>query len=196
MARRRSTEERVVAGASRAIERHGWRAATLTQIAEEAGLSRMTLHRHGLGRSEIFGLLAEAYERDFRDSLWPAMLSHGSGLERLQAALVAVCDVTERHLAFLAGLDDEADSQLFHESAGGVRSRDAYVSPLERLLEDGIADGSIRQLDVPETATLVVNTVDRTYRHLRATHAWSVERTREPLIDLVLRGLVAVPGDG
>ena len=177
-------------GASRAIERYGWRAATLTQIAEEAGLSRMTLHRHGLGRPEIFGLLADAYERDFRDSLWPAVLSHGTGLERLRSALVAVCDVTERHLAFLAALDDEADSQLFHDSVDEVRSRDAYVSPLERLLEDGIADGSIRVLDVSVTATLVVNAVDRTYRHLRAAHGWGVERTREPLLDLVLRGLV------
>jgi AcrR family transcriptional regulator len=190
MARGLSTEERVVAGASRAIERYGWRGATLTRIAEEAGLSRMTLHRHGLGRSEIFALLADAYERDFRDSLWPAMLAHGTGLDRLRTALVAVCDVAERHLAFLAGLDDEADTQLFHESAGEVRSREAYVSPLERLLEDGIADGSIRAVDVPEAATLVVNTVDRTYRHLRAAHGWSPERVREPLLELVLRGLV------
>ncbi len=189
MTRAPTMEERVVAGATRAIERYGWRAATLSQIAEEAGLSRMTLHRHGLGRGEIFALLAEAYERDFRDSLWPAVLSRGTGLERLRAALAAVCDVAERHLAFLAGLDDDADSQLFHESTDEVRSREAYVSPLERLLEDGIADGSIRAIDVPETATLVVNTVDRTYRHLRAAHGWSAERVRGQLLDLVLRGL-------
>jgi AcrR family transcriptional regulator len=189
MARGLSTEERVVAGASRAIERHGWRASTLARIAEESGLSRMTLHRHGLGRNEIFELLADAYERDFRDSLWPAVLAHGTGLERLRAALAAVCDVTERHLAFLAGLDDETDLRLFHESVGEMRSRSAYVSPLERLLEDGIADGSIRPVDVPETATLVVNTVDRTYRHLRAAHGWGRDRAREPLLELVLLGL-------
>ncbi len=116
-----------------------------------------------------------------------------AGRERLRAALGAVCEVTERHLAFLAGLDDEADSQLFHERVGEVRSREAYVSPLERLIEDGIADGSIRSVDVTETATLVVNTVDRTYRHLRAAHDWSTERVREPLLDLVVHGLAAEP---
>lgn len=191
MARGVSIAERVVVGATRAIELHGWRSATLTRIAEESGVSRMTLHRHGLGRSEIFGLLADAYERDFRDSLWPAVLARGTGLERLRTALLAVCDVTERHLAFLAGLDDEADMRLFHERSSEVRSREAYVSPLERLLEDGIGDGSIREVDVPETATLIVNTVDRTYRHLRAAHDWAPERACAPLLDVLLRGLAA-----
>jgi AcrR family transcriptional regulator len=41
-------DERAVSGARRAIERHGWRRATMERIAAEAGLSRMTLHRNGV----------------------------------------------------------------------------------------------------------------------------------------------------
>ncbi len=50
-------EIRVVEGARSAVERYGWQRATLERIAREAGVSRMTLHRHGLGREEIFALL-------------------------------------------------------------------------------------------------------------------------------------------
>lgn len=185
-----STEQRVVEGARRAIAAGGWQAATLTRIAEEAGLSRMTLHRRGLGREEIFALLARDYEEAFRAALWPAVTGRGTGAERLEAMLVAVCEVTEDHLSFLAALDEESDRRFFHESDDEVHSRDGYIDPIERLLVDGMADGSIRQVNLEETATVLVNAVDRTYRHLRRAHDWDPVRSREVLIELVLRGLL------
>jgi AcrR family transcriptional regulator len=185
-----TTEQRVIAGARRAIASGGWQSATLTRIAEEAGVSRMTLHRRGLGRDEIFALLARDYEEAFRAALWPSVTSRGTGAERLRATLDAVCDVTEDHLAFLAALDEEADRRFFHESDEEVHSREGYINPIERLLADGIADGSIREVPIEETATVLVNAVDRTYRHLRRAHDWSEARARAALIDLVLCGLL------
>jgi AcrR family transcriptional regulator len=187
----RAQEQRVVEGARRAIELHGWQGATLARIAEEARLSRMTLYRRGLGREEILALLVEAYERDFRESLEPAVAGRGTGLKRLRRALLSVCEVTEQHLAFLRGLDEETDQRFFHERAAEVRSREAYVSPFERVLEEGMRDGSIRRVDVRETSTLLVNAVDRTYRHLRIAHGWPPARARRALLDLLARGVAA-----
>jgi len=185
-----TTEQRVIEGARRAIATGGWQSTTLTRIAEEAGVSRMTLHRRGLGREEIFALLARDYENAFRSALWPCVTARGSGAERLEATLVAVCEVTEDHLSFLAALDEEADRRFFHERDDEVHSREGYIGPIERLLADGIADGSFRRCEIEETATVLVNAVDRTYRHLRRAHDWDPERSRAALIDLVLRGLL------
>ena len=182
---------RVAAGAQRAVAIHGWQGATLARIAEESGLSRMTLHRRGLGREEIFSLLASDYERDFRETLEPALAGEGTALERLHRALRAICDVTERHLPFLRGLDDEADTRLFHSREHGVRSRPGYVDALERLIREGIADGSIRSVPVAETATLLVNAADRTYRHLRTAHGWSPASSRTELLALLARGVAS-----
>ncbi len=190
MAQVESTEQRVIEGARRAIAAGGWQSATLTRIADEAGLSRTTLHRRGLGREEIFALLARDYEEAFRAALWPAVTGRGTGAVRLEEMLTAVCEVTEDHLAFLAALDEESDRRFFHESDDEVRSREGYINPIERLLADGIGDGSIRRVDVEETATVLVNAVDRTYRHLRRAHDWDPARSRRVLIELVLRGLL------
>ncbi|MSO96577.1 MAG: TetR/AcrR family transcriptional regulator [Thermoleophilia bacterium] len=190
MAQVETTEERVIEGARRAIAAGGWQSATLTRIAQEAGVSRTTLHRRGLGRDEIFALLARAYEDEFRTALWPAVTGRGTGAQRLEAMLVAVCEVTENHLSFLVALDEESDREFFHESDGEVRSREGYIDPIERLLADGIADGSVRPVEVEETATVLVNVIDRTYRHLRRAYAWDAARARAVLIDLVLRGLL------
>jgi AcrR family transcriptional regulator len=182
-----SVQERVVDGAQRVITRVGWQAATLERIADESGLSRMTLHRHGLGRDEIFALLGAAYERDFREALQAACADAGTASERLRRGLRAVCEVSERHLAFLRGLDEEADTRLFHDHGA---SRSGYVSPIERVLRDGIRDGTFRHVGVRSTATLLVNATDRTYRHLRAAHDWKPARARST-IDLLVDGLSA-----
>jgi AcrR family transcriptional regulator len=178
-------EERVVEGAHRAVELYGWQGATLARIAEEAGLARMTLHRHGLSRDEIFALLGAAYERDFSASVAAACERFGSPADRLVWGLEAVCAASERHLAFLRGLDEEADTRLFHDRG---RSRAGYVSPIEGVLRDGIRDGTFRRVHVETTATLLVNAADRTYRHLRAAHAWTPARSRGA-IELLVRGL-------
>lgn len=185
---------RVVAGATAVIAAHGWAGMTLARVAAAAGLSRMTLHRHGLGREEILALLAAAYEGDFRGALTRAVAHPGPALDRLRAALHAVCDVTERHLGFLLGLDEETDRTLFHERHEAVRSRAGYVEALERLLREGVADGSIRPVDAGEAATVLVNATDRTYRHLRGAHGWDEQRSRSLLVDLLLDGLAPRAG--
>jgi AcrR family transcriptional regulator len=182
---------RVAQGARQAIAAYGWQGATLERIADASGVSRMTLHRRGFGRDEILALLASEYEHDFREMLLPALDSGGTALERLHRSLCAVCDVTERHLSFLGGLDDEADTRLFHEREGDVRSRPGYVDAMERLLAEGIRDGSIRSVPIADTATLLVNAADRTYRHLRIAHGWSPARSRSELLTLLTRGLAA-----
>jgi AcrR family transcriptional regulator len=184
-----ATEERIAKGARRAIERYGWQGATMARIAEEAGVSRMTLHRRGVGREEIVSMLAREYAESFLAALAPAVTGRGRGFARLERALAAICAVTEEHLGFLRGLDEETDTRLFHERAREVRSRDPFVASLERLLEDGIRDGSVRPVRVTETATTLVNAVDRTYRHLRTAHGWSPTRARKALLDVCLRGL-------
>jgi AcrR family transcriptional regulator len=183
--------DRVAIGARQAITEHGWQSATLERIAEASGVSRMTLHRRGFGKEEIFALLASEYERDFRETLLPALDSGGTALERLHRSLRAVCDATERHLPFLRRLDNEADTRLFHEREGGIRSRPGYVDALERLLAEGIRDGSIRSVAITDTATVLVNAADRTYRHLRIAHGWSPARSRTELLTMLTRGLAA-----
>jgi len=184
-----SVKDRVVEGARLAIEEVGWQAATLEQIATAAGLSRMTLHRHGLGRDEIFALLGAAYEADFREAVAGACGRPGPPPERLRRGLDAVCAATERHLAFLGGLDDESDTRLFHEH--GV-SRRGYVAPLEDVIADGIDDGAFRRVDPARTAVLLVNAADRTYRHLRVAHGWKPKEAAGS-IELLVRGLQATP---
>jgi AcrR family transcriptional regulator len=185
-------DDRILTAAREAVERHGWRETTLERIAGEAGLSRMTLHRHGVTRAAVLDGLARLLEEDYRAALWPALTAAGTARERLEMACEAMCDVSERNLELIAALGDAPRDRIFHEEGDAVLTRRVFTEPVERLLRDGAADGSLRaQPDPAETATVLFNLVGWTYRHLRRGHGWEPERARRGVLTIALEGLAA-----
>jgi AcrR family transcriptional regulator len=186
----------IVDAARHVLAQDGLAAATLERISSAAGVSRMTLHRRGVSKADILRAIATELERDYRESLWPALVARGTGRERLELALAALCDVTERNLALLGALSAAARGAIYHDDPAnpseGALTREVFVEPLQRLLLDGAADGTLRaDLDATETATVLFNVIGHTYTHLRADHRWDVERARIGVVGLVLGGVVA-----
>jgi AcrR family transcriptional regulator len=181
----------IVDAARQVLARDGLAAATLERISAAAGVSRMTLHRHGVSKQGILEALAQALEDDYREAMWDALVSRGSARDRLQNALESLCDVTERNLGLLDGLSARTRDAIYHEAGSPSLTRKVFVEPLERLLLDGAADRSLALVDAEETATVLFNAVGHTYRHLRTGHGWSPERARQGILELAMSGLAA-----
>jgi AcrR family transcriptional regulator len=184
-------DNRLLDGARRAVERHGWDGLTLQRLAEEAGVSRMTLHRRGVSRELVLAALAGRLEADYRDALWPALTAPGSALERLELALTQLCGVVDGNLELMDALGHRERDALFHERGKPALTKRVFTEPVQRLLADGAADGTLDVDDPAETATVLFNLVGHTYRHLRTGHGWSAKRARERVLRLALRGVVA-----
>ncbi len=184
-------DSRLLDGARRALERHGWEGATLQRLADEAGVSRMTLHRRGVSRESLLAALGEQLERDYREAFWPALTAPGSALERLELALTNLCAVADGNLELLGALGHDERDVVFHEQRRPALTKPAFTDPIKRLLADGAADGSLRVEDPDETATVLFNLIGHTYRHLRTEHGCSARRTRRAVLDLALHGVVA-----
>jgi AcrR family transcriptional regulator len=186
-------DDGLLAGAHRAIERYGYQQATLERIATEAGVSRMTLHRRGITRDGLLSALAERLETAYRSAMWPALTARGSGRERLEQALAGYCEAVEANLEVLAALAEADHNAIFHEGGPRGLTRPAFTEPIRRLLDDGVADGSLVADDPAETATLLLNLVSWTYRHLRRGHGWAADRARDGVLRIALDGVASRP---
>ena len=186
----RALDAAVLAAGRRALARHGAGRTTLERIAEEAGLSRVTLYRRGVTRDAVVAALAAGVVEDYRAALWPALTARGSAAERMRRALGALCDVAEQNLELLLGLGERSGLAVAGpDPADDGPSNLAPAEPIERLLRDGAADGSLRATDAPETAAALLTLATWTYVHLRAGERWNARRARRTTVDLALRGV-------
>src|SRR5215468_10096518 len=88
------------------LRERGWAGLTLERVAEAAGRARSTLWRQGLTREVLIqGLLGELVD-DFRASMFPILTAEGTGRERLERGLRALCELADRHLPLLLATDE------------------------------------------------------------------------------------------
>jgi AcrR family transcriptional regulator len=172
-----------------------WAELTLDDLAGAAGVSRVTLHRWGIGREDIRAGLIRLLEAEYRDAALPALVSDAAAPDRLAAVLRSVCAVDERYLGLLDALGDHLDA-LFHEdtatAAGETLTRATYTDPLQRILADGARDGTLRlPHDGAESATLLFNATGWTYRHMRIGHRWPPEKASARVVELLVDGVRA-----
>ena len=184
----------LLAAARRVFAERGYAGATIERIAAAAGLSRVTLHRRGVSKDGLLEELVARATEDYRAALWPALTGEGTGAERLAQALEALCDQAERHMPLLVALRAQNDAVFHQTGEEEALTRTVFTEPLERLLRDGAADGSLREVDAVETATTLFNLVGHTYIHLRTGHGWKPERAMRATLDPVLYGLLGNVG--
>jgi AcrR family transcriptional regulator len=179
-------DQRLLPAATAVLREWGWDGLTLERVADEAGLSRVTLWRQGVSKEGLVDGLLMRLATDYRDAMFAVLASAGGGAARIRQALEALCHVADRHLDLLLASD-----VAFHKAQERADPRPSFIEPLVRLLHDGVADGTLRPppTSFEDFANTVFNTVCWSYVHLRGRHGWPGEQARSLVLDIVLNGL-------
>lgn len=171
------------------LEREGLRGLTMTAIAEEAGVSRVTLHRRGQPIEDYVIAVVRRASQDLRSALWPVVTGANPAADRFRAALVILCEVYERHAGAMAALFRVPGRPV--PGQPGTTTSFEFIEPFEKILRDGIADGTLVSDDPRADATLVANSVAWTYLHMRKAHRWSVAQATTRVVDVAIASLLS-----
>jgi AcrR family transcriptional regulator len=189
MQRRSSTVDEALRRATIDVLRErGWDGLTLERVAEVAGRARSTLWRQGLTVTRLVEALVGELATDFRDTMYPILTAGGSGRDRLEQGLIALCELLERHLPLMLATDE-----AFHQDTAPGEPPN-YLHPFIQFLRVGVSDGSLAPGgDVVGAADVAFNAVAWPYVHLRGRHGWPAEKAKSRVVGLVLNGLAATP---
>jgi AcrR family transcriptional regulator len=166
------------------LREQGWDGLTLERVAEVAGRARSTLWRQGLTREALIAALVGELAEDFRSTMYPILMSSGTGRERLTRGLEALCELLERHLPLMLATDE-----AFHQPEAPDRPPH-YLHPFIQFLGEGARDGSVTvEGDAVLAADIAFNAVAWPYVHLRGRHGWEADEARERVVGLVLNGI-------
>ena len=173
------------------LAERGWGGLTLERVAEVAGRARTTLWRQGLTRDELIGALVRELAQDFRSTMFSVLTSGGTGRDRLQRGLEALCDLLDRHLPLMLATDE-----AFHQDTGPGEPPD-YLHPFIQFIREGGEDGSLAGVDdAVATADIAFNAVAWPYVHVRGRHGWPPDQARIRVVDVVMNGVAGTPNRG
>jgi AcrR family transcriptional regulator len=175
-AHRRAVRDATIDTTAALVAKHGLRAVTMSQIAEETGIGRATLYKYF---PDVEAILIAWHERHVGTHLAElAALAHGPGdpMERLEVVLETY--------AVIRNKDHDAElTALLHQGSHMDHAHEHLRHLLRGLLVEGAKRGKVRR-DVPadELASFCFDALDGATRLKSRT---AVQR----LVALVLAGL-------
>jgi AcrR family transcriptional regulator len=149
-----ATEERLMEAVREEVIAYGVRRATATSIAARAGVSRMTVYRRGGG---VRQLVLDALTHELQ-ALLAGLLEASAAPTARERVVAGVSQAVARasHAPLVRALrrhDPELLLPYLVDRYGRVQT--AVLAWTQAALEDGLADGSVRDLD-PRTAAHVL----------------------------------------
>jgi AcrR family transcriptional regulator len=156
-ARRLQARERIVVAATELVASGGYRAATVSAVAQRAGVATGSVYRHFPSKA---GLFAEVFRRASQrevDAVRAAAHSAGGAVERLEIAIETFARraLRGRRLAW-ALLAEPVDPAVEIER---LRFRRAYRDAFADLLAEGIAGGQLPAQNVEVAGAALVGAI-------------------------------------
>ena len=176
--------EQIFQAASRIFISRGYHAATVREIAREAGLSLGSLYSYIRTKEDILFLVFQKLTNTLRENIRRAIAGIDDPAAQMQAALKANLETTERYQDEILLMYQETKS-LDRESLRHVLAGEAdYVKFFEEILRAGYDQGAFRG-DPRLTADIITYLCS-----VIALRRWNLRQrfTREEIAD----GLVAV----
>jgi AcrR family transcriptional regulator len=193
---------RILDAAADAFMRHGFADTTVDDIADAVGATKGLIYYHYRSKFDIFLAAYEQGMQQVRKQVEPFVIGPGSGRERLESMSVAhvvnlMNDLSYHHVVHQGVRDQES-------TALKARQRDALIALnqlrrdyeilFRQVVTEGVADGSLRNIDVVLVTRVLLsslNAVDVWYRKSDGQADEDPSELARAVVDLVIRGVAA-----
>jgi AcrR family transcriptional regulator len=153
----RPREADLLSTATRLFRARGFHATSMQDLAEALGMNRGSLYHYIESKDDLLWWIVDDAMARLRSSVEPILTSEGPAAERLRGAIGA-------HLAFAAEYSDELSLvQIELRSLSPDRrtlllgQRDAYEGCWRATLQEAVAEGAIRDIDVRLTGIAILS---------------------------------------
>jgi len=171
----RARRDHIAAAAERAFVRHGFHAATMQQVAEEAGMSAGNLYRYFPSKEALVDGICLLDQRE-RGAAFHALAASGDVLGMLETMLRDNLLNKPRHKAVMF-LEVAAEAGRNPRIAAMMQTNDAEViAGLTHLVEAAKANGeAVASLEAGFAARLIFTYVGGLFRRRALDEAFDVE---------------------
>jgi TetR/AcrR family transcriptional regulator len=182
----------IIREAARVFNRRGSHGTTLDDVAERLGVTKTALYRYVNNKNDLLRACHEEAMEMANENLDSGERIGRTGLEKIQIAMTGYLRTMISDLGVPVLLLEENALEA-QSAARVVKQRDAFEKRLRRLVQEGIADGSI-VMTAPKLAVfMLLGAVHWVTKWYSPDGPWTAEDASSALIELATHGLAAKP---
>jgi len=182
----------ILSQAARLFNFRGSRSTTLLDIAQSLGLTKTSLYYYVKTKEELIYQCYMAALDNIMDGLDAIEGAHSSGLARIQAAMRAHFidwrDAQEGRRNHTAALLEIASLKDQHRLDVERRYTEMFLR-LRQFIRDGIAEGSIRELESTAATLSMIGSMQWSFNWLRTVPMEQFDQIIDGAIDLITYGI-------
>ncbi|MGP9723197.1 TetR family transcriptional regulator [Corynebacterium sp. AOP40-9SA-29] len=197
-----SSRREILDAAADVFESKGFDRATIDDIADEIGATKGRVYYYFRSKFDIYLAVYENGMRDVRRTVEPYAATPGTGEARLTAMCVAHVVNLMEHLGYHNAIHQGVPGQRFaalkerqRDLLGTLNGlREEYEVMFRDVVEEGIADGSVRAGDSRLATRVLLSSLNSTamwFRPREDQDAAEVRGLAEKIVAQVLAGVVA-----
>ncbi len=190
--RAENQRERIMQQAAKLFGRSGFDAASLNDLAEEAGISKAGIYHYFKTKQDVYdALIVQTLQRLF-DHVSTVVAESTDPSERFLAFMLAHAEFFERNYwafcAMLVGFSGMNTTALRQEA---VVLRERYEHLLREIIEDGIARGQFRAVDPASTGRAALSMLNWMVRWFKPGGPKTAPEIARTYADLLFHGMLA-----
>lgn len=188
---RKNRRDAIIEAAAELFAAKGFRATTVRDIAEEAGILSGSLYAHIATKEDLYLEIVRRAAQDFSGAVGPLVDELGDAPAKLGRMIRAHLGVIDRSRAWArVYLDD--DSELSEATRMEARRlRREYERLWDAVLQEGMASGQFLMADESLTRLFILSALNGIIRWYRPGGRLSAEAVADHYVQLVLRVLKA-----
>lgn len=182
----------IIREAAKVFNRRGSHGTTLDDVAERLGVTKTALYRYVENKNDLLFACHEEAMEIARQAMDRGEAEGQTGLEKIQIGM-------KGYLREMIGAMGVPVLILEENALTGERAdriialRDTYETRMRRLVEEGIADGSILPLNPKLAIFTLLGAVHWVTKWYSPAGQWSADDVSDALIELVTRSFAAKP---
>jgi len=107
-----STSERILDGALRALARRGVQKLSMSDICDEAGVSRGTLYRYFKNKRDVLEAIGQHVENGYKEAMQQAIKARPDPEDRLRVVMDVIVHYSDSHPEAALVIDEEPEFAL------------------------------------------------------------------------------------
>jgi AcrR family transcriptional regulator len=185
------TRQKILFAAAEQFRLVGPRKTSMQQIARHAGLARATLYLHFSGKKALYGTLLEEVTQSFVDEVKELVKSQKSAPRKFKDMVQLTAATYASNPVLLAALSGDSEFSIEHVATPIMTAYgEAILGPLREMLTQGIAESSIRDIDVDRTAYLIYELGNHLLvKELAGQGTFRLDEILDTMDDMVFNGI-------